>query len=236
MTILPGQSASEDFQFDQAGSVPISLVAPNGSTPSGTYRYPTTGADYTVVNGRGPNTVARAANLSLFPSVTDPYTIIFGSYKVQGIDGAADPLLKPNDGCQSTNPTMWGAMVLEGDSLAAGTAASVVSLPGQTAATAPVGVGYVKISTSSNNRTVTAKTTNPANTPDGDPGCGDPITLTYTGVNNGDILVVPFSTWAFTSMSGSTNIVTKAEALSNVSNKHNLGSQTTVTVDPRKAG
>jgi hypothetical protein len=69
----------------------------------------------------------------------------------------------------------------------------------------------------------------------GDPGCGRGLSYSFTGVNDGDVLALPFGTWSFSSVSGGTNRVTLVVPLSNTAPYQTPG-DTVVTLDPRTAG
>jgi hypothetical protein len=229
LTIAAGNTISTNFVFDNAAIFPVTYVAPNGATPSGTYRYPAS-IDYTASNSRGDKAVARngSASLKLFPWL-DGYSIVYGTYIAQSIDGAADPALDAKDGCQSTNPATWGAQTIGSDDLVAGQPGIAVAAAGQTSPTVALPVGFVKVRLDSgySNRTVVATTTTPAN---GDPGCGTGLSYSFANVNDGDIIVLPFGTWQISSTG--TNRVKKAEVQSNAGS-YPMTADRIVTLDPR---
>jgi len=232
ITLAAGATASTNFVFDRAGSFPVTLVAPNGANPS-PVKFATT-APITVSGGRGQQTVSRASVLALFPWL-DGYSLIYGAYTPQSIDGAADPALNALDGCQSPNPSTWGAVVIDGTALNAGVTPSAVALPAQTAAMTALGVGYTQVKFANGyqtNRTVTAVTTAAPNSDVGDPGCGATLTYTFTGINEGDVLALPFGTWKLSSVTSSVDRLNEAKPLSNAAGYPMPGAKI-VTLDPR---
>lgn len=233
ITVEAGDTKSLSFTFDRAGTFPLAFVAPNGTSFSGA-KFPTV-SEFTLLNSRGSSTAPRASSLSLFPW-DEGYSIMFGKYTAQSIDGAADPVLDAKDGCQSPSPSAWGATDADGTLLGAGVTPTAVALPGQAAALTYIGAGLVEVQFASGyatNRTVTATTTDPDGY--GDPGCGKGLSYSFTNINSGDLLALPFGTWTLSSVTSSVNRVSAAIPRSNVASYMTPG-PTIVTLDPRPAG
>jgi hypothetical protein len=131
-------------------------------------------------------------------------------------------------GCRSVDPSEWPAS--SSPLLAAGDhGAAVAAGPGATAAmNLPMGQLRIK---STKAGTLTATTATPISGW-GDPGCGTPMTYTFTGIlaNTNTNIALPFGTWTLSLPSASLTLT----PLNNVVSGRVSGS--TVMLDPRAAG
>jgi len=215
VTVVAGATVSAPFGYDQAAKFTMTYAP---GQPVGTKF--ATNAETSFVNTYGTSYISGTpTSTSLYPWATG-YVPIAGHYIAP---------TQLSAGCRSVDPSEWDADPTAGPALADGDhGAAAAAGPGATGAMT-VRMGLLKVkSTKAGTLTATSATAPAAWN---DPGCGTPMTYTFTGLlaNTDTNIALPFGTWTLSVPSASLTLT----PLNNVVSGRVSGS--IVMLDPRPA-